>query len=56
MVVRLSPGVIIILQAVTWRNNYFKKVDSFEFLYDSKSIIAKIDDFAGGANIYCIKV
>lgn len=50
----LTPGLGS--HAVTWSNNFFKKGDSFEFSYDSKSIIAKIDDFAGGANIYCVKV
>ena len=50
----LTPGYGS--HAVTWSNNFFKKGDSFEFSYDSKSIIAKIDDFAGGANIYCVKV
>lgn len=50
----LTPGLGS--HALTWSNNFFKKGDSFEFSYDSKSIIAKIDDFAGGANIYCVKV
>jgi len=50
----LTPGYGS--QAVTWSNNFFKNGDSFEFSYDSKSIIVKIDDFAGCANIYCVKV
>lgn len=50
----LTPGLGS--HAVTWSNNFFKKGDSFEFSYDSKSIIAKIDDFAGGANIYYAKM